>query len=245
MTTDSLALTPTTTPGSGDICFGNIKERIATYYGLDKDRAKLKWIGDVFLSVLDELNIKKLWNCNLITAADVTTSSNVDTYDFPDDMWRQYSIRKEDDVDFMTTSIRQYVFDRMFQGQLGITGFPYVNVTFNLFRDGTFQLFPIPDAPYTIKIRYFKLIAKPTADTDKLDMPRPYQVLPEYGTLARVAMLLEQSPKYWELKYQEVYQDMQRMDEDLGDEDLRFINTEETRESFLNPNARPRFLDLW
>ena len=53
------------------------------------------------------------------------------------------------------------------------------------------------------------------------------------------------SPKYWEGKYQEVYSDLQRMDEDLGDEDLRFVNTEEIQGNYLNPNARPRFLDLW
>jgi len=245
--TDSVGISTATTPGAGDQTFGRIKNRIATYYGLDKDPDKLQWIGEVYHDILDEMNTKKLWDFNLVESDEFSTVVGQENYSVPGDLWRLYSVRKQDSTDFLLTNLRQRDFDIIFQGQLSITGLPFMSVTFNIFRDGTIKLFPTPDAVYTILIRYYKLIAKP-GDKEVVDLPRPYQVGPLYGTLARVAMMVGESTQsdQWERKYQMVMHDMMKSDEDIGDEDLRLKNVEEMGGSgYLNPNARPRFLDLY
>ena len=236
-----------TTPGSGTVRFQDIKSDIAQYYGLDKDPDKVAWIGRQFFDVIDDLNRKKLWRFNLIAADEFDTVNGTADYAIPSDLWGIYSVRKEDEIDFLMTGLRQHNLDVMFQSQNGITGYPYTTTNFNLFRDGTIKLFPTPDAAYTMLIRYFKLITKP-ADDGYLDMPEPYQSVPKYGTLARVAKMLGEDPFYWQGLFKEAYDEMNFMDEDDGDENLRFISIDEMRgrgTDYINPNVRPRYLDLY
>ena len=238
-----------TTPGSGTVPFQQVKSDIAVNFGLDNDPDKVAWIGRTFCDVIDDLNRKKLWRFNLIAGDEFQTVAGVSDYAIPSDLWGIYSTRKQDEIDFLMTGLRQRNLDVMFQSQNGITGYPYVTANFNLFRDGTIKLFPIPDAAYTMLIRYFKLIPYPT-DNGFLDVPRPYQSVPKYRTLSRVAEMLGQSSSalYWEALYQTAYDEMNSMDEDDGDEDLRFISIDEMRgrgTDYINPNVRPRFLDLY
>lgn len=237
-----------TVPDAGRVTFGQIRTDIATYYGVDKDAEKEAFIGRILHDIIDDLNMKKLWRFNLIKSADITTVAGTSSYAVPADLWRMYSARKTDGIDFTLTGIQQSVFDTMFQSQGGISGFPYAHVDFNIYRDGTFQMFPAPDGAYTISLRYFKLIGKPSAASDTFDMPPPYQVVPKYGALARLGQLTGQTTtaQLWEAKFQESYRDMNTMDEDMGDEVLRFMNIEEMNPySYMNPNGRPRYLDFW
>jgi len=235
------------TPSAGTVLFSTLKTDIATYYGLDKDPDKVGWIGRQAHDVIDDLNRKKLWRFNLIASDNITTVSGTDTYSLPSNLFKLYSVRKQDSIDFLLSGLEQRMFDILFQSQSGITGYPYLNVSFNLFRDGTLKLFPTPDGTYTILIRYFRLISKP-GDDEFLDIPEPYQSVLKYGTLARIAMLVGEDPRYWEGKFQEAYQEMNLADEDDGDQDLRLINIDEIRSrgtDYLSPNVRPRFLDLY
>lgn len=236
------------TPGKGDETFRAMKNDVAEEFGLDLDPKKIAFCGRRIRDTIDELNAKKLWRFNLIQAADITTEAGEPTIEVPPDLWRVYNARKTDGIDYRIDSAQQDTVDLMFQSQNGITGFPYVATNFNIFRDGTIRLFPTPDSVYVITLRYFKLIGKPSADGDYLDLPRPYQCVPRYGAKAKVAAFLQQASAmaYWEGKYQEVYRDMNRSDEDTGDENLRFVSIEELGAySYMNPSIRPRMLDFY
>ena len=244
--TKSLAVSGTTPAKSATIARSIVTD-IAMYYGLDKDDEKLDWILRQFGDVIDDLNRRKLWQFNLIESATINTVKGTGSYSVPSDLWRIYSTRKTDDIDYTLSNLRTHTFDLIFQNQNSIQGFPYANVQFNIFRDGTISLFPVPDAAYDIVLRYFKLIDKPQME-ETLDMPSHFISVPKYGTLARVAMLVGENPSYWEAKHQEAYETMKDSDEEFGDEDLRFINTEEFEArigSYLNPNVRPRYLDFY
>ena len=240
----------TVTPAAGDTTFGQMKSDIAAFYGMDQDAAKVELAGRTIKDLIDELNMKQLWVFNLVTSADMTTTNGTSTYTLPSDFWKVYNIRKTSDIDYQIDVIRQKMFDSIFISQRSINGFPYVAVIRNSFRDGNVTLFPTPDATYTFNIKYFKLISKPASDTDVIDLPRPYQVVPKYGALSRFGALNHQSDlaQYWQRLYDNAYGEMKRSDEDLGDEaNLRFLNIEETsgRISYINPAARPRAYDLF
>lgn len=240
--------TPSVTPSAGYQAFGEMVRDIATYYGMDQDPSKEAFIGRIVNDIIDDLNTKKLWRFNLVKAADITTTPGTSLYTMPADLWRVYSMRKGDGVDYTITGLQQATFDTLFQSQSAITGFPYTHVDFNIFRDGTFQLWPTPDGNFTITMRYFKLIQKPADPTASIDMPPPYQNVVKYGALARLGALTGQvdTARLWEAKFQEKYLDMNRADEDMGDENLRFINTEEQfRWNYVAPGARPRWLDFY
>jgi len=244
---DIVSAAAATTPDAGRVDFCTLTRDIATYYGMDKDPEKEAFIGRIVHDIIDDLNTKKLWRFNLITAADITTVSGTQTYALPADFWRIYNTRKKNDIDYALTAISEHTLDLVFASQNAITGFPYVTADFNIYRDGTLKLFPIPDGVYTITVRYFKLIGKPSG-CENLDMPPPFQTVPKYGALARLgAMVGSPMAVYWQARFDEAYQDMNKMDEDIGDEDLRFINIEEMfyRWSYQSPGIRPRFVDLY
>lgn len=238
-----------TTPATGNITFKTLKSDIATYFGMDKDPEKDAFIGRIVHDIIDDLNSKKLWRFNLIKAATITSTAGKPDYALPADLWQLYSVRKEDDIDYQLTTLRERQFDVLFQSQNNIDGFPYVTALFNIYRDGTLRLFPTPDSTYQFTLRYFQLITKPSSDGEPLDMPSPFQVVCKYGALARLAALVDsRTVGYWENKFGEAYQDANARDEDTGDEDLRFMNVEEMdarNMAFINPALRPRYLDFY
>lgn len=237
-----------TVPGSGDETFGSLGADIAEEFGLHMDPQKVAFCKRRLRDAIDDLNRKKLWRFNLIQAADVTTTPGSATISVPADLWRLYSTRKSDATDYRLDGIQQDTMDVLFQSQSAITGYPYIAANFNIFRDGTLRLFPTPDGAYTITLRYFRLIAKPASDDDYLDLPRPYQQVPVYGAKAKVAALTQQATlmAFWSREFQQAYADMNRSDEESGDENLRFINIEELGQTgFVNPSVRPRMLDFY
>lgn len=241
---------PTPQVGASEITFLQMKTDVAAYYGMDDDPAKVSLAGREIQRAIHELNTKQQWIFNIVESPDITTTSGVDTVTLPTDFWKIYNARKKDAIDYTLNSLRQVDFDRLFQSQVNITGFPYVMVVRNSFRDGTVQLFPKPDQQYIIRIRYVKLIALPRADSDTLDMPAPYQNVPYLKALSRFGALTNQmqKAKYFEDQYQGAYLDMRRSDEDEGEEQLRFLNIEEVTARFadyVNPAARPRMYDFF
>ncbi len=225
-----------------------MKDDIAAHFGLQHDPTWLEKIGHYIGDVFDDLNTKKLWRFNLIEASPFNTSAGTSDYPMPSDLWKIYSVRKNDGIDYQISSVRQHDFDIMFQSQNNITGFPYVNVAFNIYREGTIKLFPTPEGAYEILARYFKLLTKPSGDDDFLDMPQPFATVPKYGAMARVADLVGEDNRYWEGKFQEAFAEMNTRDEDEPDEDLRFKNIEELDSrnmAFINPALRPRYLDFY
>jgi len=248
--TTSSSAAASVTPAAGDTTFGQMKADVAAFYGMDQDATKVELAGRAIKDIIDELNMKQIWIFNLVTSADMTTTNGTSSYTLPSDFWKVYNIRKTSDIDYPIDVIRQKMFDSVFISQRSINGFPYVAVIKNTFRDGTVTLFPIPDATYTFNIKYFKLIAKPASDSETIDLPRPYQVVPKYGALSRFGALNHQPDlmQYWQRLYDGAYDEMKRSDEDMGDESaLRFLNIEETagRISYINPAARPRAYDLF
>lgn len=242
------ASSPSTFPASGDENFGTLKADICAFYGQQDDPEKLALAGRILRRIIDDLNRKQVWTFNIVTSSTIVTAAGTQTIPLPADFWKTYNSRKTDSIDFTLSPMRQTDFDNRYQSQANITGYPYVFVIKNTFRDGTVQLFPTPDSTYNIQIRYFKLIARPTADTDFLDMPRHYQNVPYYGALAQMAVLNEQTDqsRYWEAKYNEAYEEMKHDDEEAGDEHLRFANIEEGMSpSYLSPSVRPRAYDLF
>ncbi len=238
-----------TTPAGLANSYARLINDIAVYFGLDGDADKEEWIGRQIHDLIDDLNMVKLWRFNLILASPINTQTGVDTYALPADLWSIYSVRKSDDIDYRLDGLRQGTFDILFQSQNNILGFPYIDVQFNVYRDGTIKLFPAPDGVYEILIRYFKLIEKPLSKDSPIDIPSPFHAVVKYGTLARVASLVGEANAvaYWEGKYQEMLQEMKDRDDYIADENLRFINIEEigSRHSYINPNVRPRALDLY
>lgn len=235
-------------PAAGDLTFGQMANDVAIYYGMQKSGEMLALAGRAINEIIDDLNRKQVWMFNLVTSPTIPTVANVDTVALPSDFWKTYNSRKTDSIDFTLTSLRQIDFDTRYQSQSNITGYPYVFVIKNTFRDGTVKLFPTPDSIYSIQIRYFKLIAKMAQPTDLIDMPRPYQNLVLYGARSHFGMLNEKSDaaSFWQGKFAEAYEEMKRADEDDGDENLRFTNIEEGMNwSYVNPNSRPRAFDLW
>jgi hypothetical protein len=238
------------TPAAGDTTFGQMKSDVAAFYGMDQDSAKVALAGRVIFDIIDELNMKQVWIFNMVTSAPIVTVSATSTYSLPTDFWKAYNARKTSDIDYQLDIIRQKQFDTMFVSQLNINGYPYVLVIKNTFRNGTVQLFPVPDAGYTFTINYFKFITKPASDTSYLDLPTPYQVVLKYGALSRFGALNHQPDlmQFWQKLYDQAYADMKASDEDLGDEvDLRFMNVEEIagRSSYINPSVRPRAYDMF
>jgi hypothetical protein len=242
----------TTTPvtGGGTITFGQMKNDICSYFGMDKDPDKVAMAGRAIQFAVDELNRKQQWMFNLIESSAITTVSGQKTIPLPTDFWKIYNARKADSIDYTLNSIRQADFDRLFQGQVNITGMPYVMVVRNTFRDGTVEMFPTPDAVYQVKIRYVKLIARPAADSDFLDLPGAYQEIPYLKAMSRFGILnsAPDKAKYFLDQYNEAYMDMRRSDEDEGEDVLRMTNIEEIAArygNFLNPSARPRLYDFF
>jgi len=238
----------TTFPATGSQSFGQMKLDIAAYYGMDKDAEKVALVGRMIHDLIDDLNMRKLWRFNLIKAADITTVSGTADYAVPSDLWRIYSTRKSNDIDFLISGMQQASFDVIFQSQNQITGYPFVRADFNIFRDGTIKLFPTPDGVHTITLRYFRLILKPVGDTELLDLPSPFQVVPKWGALAQLAAFVgHPTVGYWQGKYEKAYADMNKSDEVLEDEDLRFVSIEEIagRDGYMNPGRRPRLLDFF
>jgi hypothetical protein len=236
-----------TTPGAGDRTLNQIADDIAQLFGLDGDPKKVALCKHMVWDVLDDLNRKKLWRFNLIASDTITSTAGVGTLTMPANIFKLYQTRKTSGVDYTLDTLREHTANILFTSQSGITGFPYAQIDFNLYRDGTIRLFPVPDAAYDFVVRYFQLIGKP-GDAEFLDMPRPYQTVPKYGACARIAAMFDKGAlTYWEGKFQEAYGEMNAMDEDTGDEFLRFINIEELsgRTSYTNPAARPRFIDLY
>ncbi len=232
---------------------GQMVTDIATMFGLQGATDKEAMIRRIIHSIIDDLNRRKLWRFNLLTAADFTSTSGDGTYDLTTiapDLWRVYSLRKTSDIDYLLTGVQQRLFDTIFQSQNSITGYPYIRHEFNLYRDGTLRLFPVPDGVYTFQLRYFRLIPHPNGDGTFLDMPSPYQSVVEYGACHRAAAMADQKQHvrdYWKGEYEQAYQEMNEQDEWSDEEDLRMIHVEElsARGSYLSPNARPRWLDLY
>lgn len=235
-------------PARGDASFGILKDDICQAFGFDGDPRKLLLAGRFLRDVIDDLNRKQLWDFNLVSTT-ITTAAGTPSYAIPADFWKTYNARRDQDADFQLTTLRQKTFDTIFISQRSINGIPYILVIKNTFRLGTVTLFPTPDGIYTIPINYYKLISKPGADSDVLDLPLPFQGVPKYGAMARMAAVANQMEqvKYYEAKFEMGYREMSRSDEDIGDEDLRFINIEEVqaRESYMNPAVRPRVFDLF
>lgn len=243
-------VTQTVYPVGGTKTFGQMKLDIAAHVGMDQDPAKVALAGRHVLGTIDDLNRKQVYVFNIVESSPIVTVAGQSTYSIPADFWKTYNARKTSDIDYAITTVRQWEFDDLFVSQANISGFPYVMVIRNTFRDGTVTLFPTPDSGYTFKIRYFKLIAKPASDDGYLDLPEPYQNVPEYGALSKMSALAHQMDlaKFWIDMFREGYRDMSRSDEDQGEEQLRFINIEELlarSTSFINPAARPRAYDLY
>lgn len=244
---DVLSSATGTFPNTGRQQFSQLRQDCLSYVGLDGD-ARLDALAGRFLhDIIDDLNRRKLWKFNLIQAADITTSAGTATYPVPADLWQIYSVRKADSVDYLMTSMQPRQFDIMFQSQNAITGYPYIRTHFNIYRDGTFKLFPTPDGAYTVVLRYFRLIPKPTQDGETLDVPPPYQSVIKYGLLARLAVFANH-PRldYWEAKFEQGYKEMNRADEHQDDAMLRLASMQETSKfAYLNPNARVRYADWY
>lgn len=233
---------------AADDTFGTVMSDIAEEFGLHLDPHKVAFCGRRFRDSIDDLNRKKLWRFNLIASEDINTVPGEETIQMPSDLWRIYSTRKQDSIDYRLDNVQQDTMDTVFQTQNQIRGYPYVAANFNIYRDGTIRLFPTPDAIYTIRLRYFRLIPKPVSPKDMIDMPRPYQQVPKYAAMAKVASFIgnRSAMQFWVSAFQDAYDDMNRSDEDLGDEVLRFINIEEIVAHFdMNPSVRPRMYDFY
>jgi hypothetical protein len=227
--------------------FSRMVSDIAKRFGIDGDDEEELYVQRQIELVIDELNSLKLWRFNLIESDTITGVAGQSDYNLPANLWKMYNARKTNDIDYSLSHLRQYGFDTLFQSQNSITGHSYIYVTFNIYRDGTMQLFPQPEGGEEYVVRYYKLISKPSSD-ETLDIPEPYQAVPEYGASALVAAYVDQDPRFWSMKYEQGKQQMIEDDEDEGDENLRFINIEEydaRNMAFINPALRPRYLDFY
>jgi hypothetical protein len=227
--------------------FSQMAKDIAKRFGIDGDDEEELYVRRQIELVIDELNTMKLWRFNLLESATITGQAGQSDYALPANLWRMYNARKTNDIDYSLSHLRQYGYDTLFQSQNNITGHSYIYVTFNIYRDGTMELFPQPEGGEEYVVRYFQLISKPSTD-ETLDIPEPYQMVPEYGASALVASYVDQDTKFWTMKYEQGKQMMIDDDEDEGDENLRFINIEEydaRNMAFINPALRPRYLDFY
>jgi hypothetical protein len=241
--------TASPTPSAGDDSYGSMKRQIAAIAGRQRDPKGLDLAGSFICDRIDDLNRMQVWDFNIVTSPDITTSVGVATYAIPGDFWKIYNTRKTDVIDFQLSTMRQRTFDTMFVAQRNIQGYPYILVIKNTFRGGTVTLFPTPSGAYTISLNYYKLIAKPSQDDDVLDIPQPYQGAVKYHAMMRMAALAGDQVSlgmYRELA-NAAYAQMNRSDDDIPDENLRFVQTEELsyRSSYQDPSVRPRAYDLW
>jgi len=240
-------------PGGGDYTFGRMKSDVAAAFGMDGDIDKEAMVGRFIQGAMDDLNRRQVWTFNIVTSPDIPTIAGESTYSLvtvAPDFWKTYNARKTSDIDYQISTVRQKAFDTIFVSQKNITGFPYVMVVKNTYRDATVQLFPAPDSVYTFQIRYYKLIGKPSNDESFIDLPRPYQLVPMYRALHRMALFNNQVrlALEYEKEWEKGYNEMKRSDEDQGDEDLRFINIEEILSRGVNwsqPGIRPRAYDFF
>ena len=238
----------TTIPSTGKVTYKKVRYTILKPFGLDKDTEMDELCKLVIGEILDEIDLKRRWKFNLIKAADITTVQGTKEYSIPSDLWGIYSTRKTDDIDYLISGMEQYTKDVIYNSQNNITGYPYVSTQFNIYRDGKIELFPIPDAAYTISLRYFRKNVKPTVDDNPLDMASPYVSMIQAGARSHFAAVVGKSTLmgYWESKYQERFADAKLSDEDVGDEDLKFRNADDVGgASYVNPNVRPHFLDFF
>lgn len=248
----SLTITVATsgpTPSAGDQTFGSMKADVAAIVGMHLNPKKLSLAGQFIRDCIDDLNRKQVWGFNLITSSPITTSNGVASYAIPSNFWKLYNTRKTNDTDYQFTTMRLKNFDTIFVSQRNIQGNPYIMVIKNTFRDGTVTLFPIPSGGQEVTINYYKLISKPASDGDFLDLPLPYQTVVKYSAMFRMAAHAkdrEQTALYKEL-FGVGYAEMARADDDIGDEDLRFVNIEELadRAEYSDVASRPRAYDLF
>ena len=96
------------------------------------------------------------------------------------------------------------------------------------------------------------MIARPTDLNSFIDMPQPYQSIPKFLALSHMAQFVGDSARsqgeYWKREYEQAYQEMNEMDEGVDDEHLRFVSGEEIAamaRSYINPNGRPAYLDMF
>lgn len=239
------------TPSAGDIKFRRMKERVAAAFGFITDPTKVEQAGDFIREIIDDLNRLQCWNFMLVTSSPITTTQGVPSYALPSNFWKIYNARKTNDVDYQLDVLRQKTFDTIFLSQRVIQGQPYVMAIRNTFRDGTISLFPTPDGVHTLTLNYFRPIPKPTSNDEYLDMPTAYQSVVLNGARARMGAIAGAAQAnvrdWWQGLYEQGVAQMQRSDDDIGDEDLRFVNVEEvaSRWSYQNPASRPRHYDLF
>jgi hypothetical protein len=232
-----------------------MRDDVCAFYGVDGDTKQEARAVRLIQEAVESLNRRKLWKFNLYTTASFNTAAGTSTYSLTTmapDLWKVYSLRKTDASGYSLTGMRQAVFDRVYPGQAGITGYPSIRVDFNIYRTGTLELFPPPDAVYPMLLRYFKLIARPTDLTAAIDMPQPYQNIPKYMAMSHMAQFVGDSAKsqgeYWKREYEQAYEEMKEMDEGVDDEMPRFITSQELEAyegNYLNPASRPALLDFY
>jgi len=248
--------TETTTPSGGRTTLQQMRDDICAFYGMEDDSKQEARAVRLIQDAIESLNRRKLWQFNLYQAASFNTVQGTETYSLTTlapQLWKVYSLRKSDSAGYSLTGMRQAVFDRMFPGQSGITGYPGVRVDFNIYRDGLLRIFPAPDAVYPMQLRYFRLIAKPTDLASAIDLPQPYQSVPKFMAMSHMAQFVGDSARsqgeYWKREYEQAYQEMLESDEGVDDEIPRFITSEELSsrmQDWINPNGRPAaYLDFF
>ena len=240
-------------PMGADYTFGQMRSDVAGAFGMDGDFNKEALAGRYIQGCVDDMNMRQTWDFNIVSSPEIPTVAGQKDYSlvtYAPDFWKTYNVRKTSDIDYMISTLRQKVFDTMVISQKNITGFPYLMTIKNGFRDGLVSLFPAPDTVYTFKLNYYKLIQRPGNDTSPLDLPPPYQRVPYWGACRMMALYNNQIALavQYEKLYEQGLKTASHSDEDIGDEDLRFVNIEEIMSRGVNwsqPGIRPRAYDFF
>jgi hypothetical protein len=247
-----ITTTPTTTPAGNHVTLGQMVSDVAEWYGFSGDNEREGLCRRAIQGAVHDLNRKRLWRFNLIEAASFNTVVGTATYSLTTiapQLWRVYNLRNSSAPDYTLMGTQQGTYDMMFQSQSGVTGAPFARVDFNIYRDSTIKIQPAPDGVYSMTLRYFKVIDTPTDDTAGLDLPQPYQTIPKYQALYHMGLYVgSREADRWKGEYEQGVKDMEMMDDDTGDEILRFYNVEEVMSNaaqYGNLSSRPRYLDFY
>lgn len=134
----------------------------------------------------------------LFATATASTVADQDCYSFPSNIHAVYTIRLEDGLQSTKlTLVMPWDFDRIAPKPDELpTGRPYFYTPFK--ESGSFDVFPIPDAVYTMRIRYSVLPTVLSTDAQVSDYTNLDDVLVYYATAEGFKWLQElKDAQFW------------------------------------------------
>lgn len=212
---------------------------VARTIGGSFDIDQLNAAGDAILMAIQEWNLRQKWNYLLTDTAptNINFIAGTATYQLPSTIREPYDARLITSQKRQLQYVEQRDLDRVVYDQT-LRGVPYY---YNLFRGnnafdasdpdsqaGFIRVWPIPNYTTTsttgeLYVKYYRVIAEPTADVDTLDVPDRY--VRALLTMAKYYYLVDKDAESARTEHhramsEQLFRWAERDDQEIQDDDL-------------------------